>query len=132
MQPSAVLVVSARSAACCSEAEARKNGAIVSIAILDSGGHLLHFSRMDEANAGTVDIAIGKARCAAMFRRPTKAFYDGIEAGHLFFLTFPGVAGAPGGVPIVIDGKLVGAIGVSGGNGEQDAQVSGTGAAASK
>ena len=78
------------------------------------------------------ELAQQKAAAAARYRRPTKAFYDGIEAGHLFFLTFPGIAGAPGGAPIVVDGKLVGAIGVSGGNGEQDVEISGAGISASR
>ena len=60
---------------------------------------------------------------AARYRRPTKFFNDQIEGGHAFFLTFPGIIAAPGGLPLVVDGKLIGAIGISGGNGDQDTQV---------
>jgi glc operon protein GlcG len=113
-------------------AKAREIGVPNAVAVVEPTGDLVYFAKMNGAPYSAIQLAQQKAAAAARYRRPTKAFYDGIEAGHLFFLTFPGVAGAPGGVPIVIDGKLVGAIGVSGGNGEQDAQVSGVGAAASK
>jgi glc operon protein GlcG len=113
-------------------AKAREIGVPNAVAVVEPTGDLVYFAKMNGAPYSAIQLAQQKATAAARYRRPTKAFYDGIEAGHLFFLTFPGVAGAPGGVPIVIDGKLVGAIGVSGGNGEQDAQVSGAGAAASK
>jgi uncharacterized protein GlcG (DUF336 family) len=111
-------------------AKAREIGVPNAVAVVEPTGDLVYFAKMNGAPYSAIQLAQQKASAAARYRRPTKAFYDGIEAGHLFFLTFPGVAGAPGGVPIVIDGKLVGAIGVSGGNGEQDAQVSGAGAAA--
>jgi uncharacterized protein GlcG (DUF336 family) len=114
-----ITVEQAQKAAEAAMAKAKEIGVPNAVAVVEPTGDLVYFAKMDGA-------------AAARYRRPTKAFYDGLEAGHLFFLTFPGVAGAPGGVPIVIDGKLVGAIGVSGGNGEQDAQVSGAGAAAAK
>jgi uncharacterized protein GlcG (DUF336 family) len=95
-------------------------------------GDLVYFVKMNGAPYSAIQLAQQKAAAAARYRRPTKAFYDGIEAGHLFFLTFPGIAGAPGGAPIVVDGKLVGAIGVSGGNGEQDVEISGAGVSASR
>jgi glc operon protein GlcG len=113
-------------------AKAKEIGVPNAVAVVEPTGDLVYFAKMDGAPYSAIQLAQQKAAAAARYRRPTKAFYDGLEAGHLFFLTFPGVAGAPGGVPIVIDGKLVGAIGVSGGNGEQDAQVSGAGAAAAK
>jgi glc operon protein GlcG len=113
-------------------AKAREIGVPNAVAVVEPTGDLVYFAKMNGAPYSAVQLAQQKAVAAARYRRPTKAFYDGIEAGHPFFLTFPGVAGAPGGVPIVIDGKLVGAIGVSGGNGEQDIQVSSAGAAAAK
>ena len=105
------------------EAEARKNDAMVSIAILDAGGHLLHFSRMDEAHAGTVDIAIGKARCAAMFRRPTKAFAERYAAGATAVASLPNVFPFEGGVPILIGRECIGAVGASGAAAAVDGMV---------
>jgi glc operon protein GlcG len=113
-------------------AKAREIGVPNAVAVVEPTGDLVYFAKMNGAPYSAVQLAQQKAVAAARYRRPTKAFYDGIEAGHPFFLTFPGVAGAPGGVPIVIDGKLVGAIGVSGGNGEQDVQVAGAGATAAR
>jgi glc operon protein GlcG len=113
-------------------AKARELGVPNAVAVVEPSGDLVYFVKMNGAPYSAIQLAQQKAVAAARYRRPTKAFYDGIEGGHLFFLTFPGVAGAPGGVPIVIDGKLVGAIGVSGGNGDQDIEVSGAGAAASR
>lgn len=127
-----ITVEQAQKAAEAAMAKAREIGVPNAVAVVEPTGDLVYFAKMDGAPYSAVQLAQQKAVAAARYRRPTKAFYDAIEAGHPFFLTFPGVAGTPGGVPIVIDGKLVGAIGVSGGNGEQDAQVSGAGAAAAK
>jgi glc operon protein GlcG len=127
-----ITVEQAQKAAEAAMAKAREIGVPNAVAVVEPTGDLVYFAKMNGAPYSAIQLAQQKAVAAARYRRPTKAFYDGLEAGHQFFLTFPGVAGAPGGVPIVIDGKLVGAIGVSGGNGEQDAQVSGAGAAAAK
>ena len=113
-------------------AKAKEIGVPNAIAVVEPTGDLVYFAKMDGAPYSAIQLAQQKAAAAARYRRPTKAFYDGIEGGHLLFLTFPGVAGTPGGVPIVIEGKLVGAIGVSGGNGDQDVAVSGAGATAAK
>jgi glc operon protein GlcG len=121
----------AQKAAEAAMAKAREIGVPNAVAVVEPTD-LVYFAKMNGAPYSAIQLAQQKAVAAARYRRPTKVFYDCIEAGHQFFLTFPGVAGAPGGVPIVIDGKLVGAIGVSGGNGEQDAEVSGAGAAASR
>ena len=129
---SPITVEQAQKAAEAAMAKAKEIGVPNAVAVVEPTGDLVYFAKMNGAPYSAIQLAQQKAAAAARYRRPTKAFYDGIEAGHLFFLTFPGVAGAPGGVPIVIDGKLVGAIGVSGGNGDQDAQVSGAGAAAAK
>lgn len=103
-----------------------------SIAVVEPSGDLVYFIRMDGAPYSATQLSQQKAWTAARYRRPTKVFYDSVEAGHSFFLTFPGVSATPGGVPIIVDGKLIGAIGVSGGNGEQDMQVGGAGADALK
>jgi glc operon protein GlcG len=127
-----ITIEQAQKAAEAAMAKAREIGVPNAIAVVEPSGDLVYFAKMNGAPYSAIQLAQQKAVAAARYRRPTKAFYDGIEGGHPFFLTFPGVAGAPGGVPIVIDGKLVGAIGVSGGNGDQDVEVCGAGAAASR
>jgi glc operon protein GlcG len=98
------------------EAEAKKNNWPVIIAIVDSGAHLVALARMDNTQLGSVDVAIEKARCSALFRRPTKAFEDLVAGGGagVRALKTPNVLPIEGGVPIVVDGKIIGAIGVSG------------------
>jgi glc operon protein GlcG len=113
-------------------AKAKAIGVPNAVAVVEPSGDLVYFAKMTGAPYSAIQLAQQKAAAAARYRRPTKAFFDGIEGGHPFFLTFPGVVGAPGGVPLVVDGKLVGAIGVSGGNGEQDIEVSGAGVDALK
>jgi glc operon protein GlcG len=113
-------------------AKAKAIGVPNAVAVVEPSGDLVYFAKMTGAPYSAIQLAQQKAAAAARYRRPTKAFFDGIEGGHPFFLTFPGVAGAPGGVPLVVDGKLVGAIGVSGGNGDQDIEVSGAGVDALK
>ncbi len=124
----------AKKALAAAEAEAKKNNWPVAIAIVDSSGKLAAFSKMDNTQIGSVDIAIGKAVTANNFRRPTKAFQDGIAqgGGNLRILGQPGITPLEGGVPIVVDGKIIGAIGVSGVTSEQDAVVAMAGAAAAK
>ena len=102
------------------------------VAVVEPSGDLVYFAKMSGAPYSAVQLAQQKAVASARYRRPTKAFYDGIEGGHPFFLTFPGVAGAPGGAPLIVDGKLIGAIGVSGGNGDQGMAVAGAGVEALK
>ncbi len=110
----------ARRAAVAAEAEARKNGWNMAIAIAEPSGALVYFQKMDNTQYGSIKIAQAKAQTAALFRRPTKMFTDALEDGHLFFLTFEGLSAAPGGLPLIADDKLIGAIGVSGGSGHQD------------
>jgi glc operon protein GlcG len=107
------------------EAEAMKNKWNVVITILDSGGQLVLSQRLDGAQFGSVEVARDKAYSAVAFRRPTKVFQDGIEKGgaNLRLLRLTGASPLEGGVPIVVDGKVVGGIGVSGVTGEQDAQI---------
>ena len=111
------------------EAEARKNNWQVVISIVDTGGHLVMLHRLEAQNA-SVDISLGKARTAVNFRRPTKALEDGMAAGGsaLRILAVPGAMPLQGGLPIVVDGKIVGGIGVSGVLATQDEMVAKAGA----
>jgi uncharacterized protein GlcG (DUF336 family) len=115
----------AKKAVDAAQAEAAKNGWKLAIAVVSIGGYLVHFSRMDDTQFASNDIAVHKAKAAATFRRPTKAFADGLAANppNLFILTLDGVIAADGGLPIVRDNKVIGAIGCSGATGAQDAQA---------
>jgi uncharacterized protein GlcG (DUF336 family) len=114
-------------AAC--EAEARKNKWNVAIAILDDGGHPLWLERMDGATPANVEIAIGKARTAAVTRRTTKTWEDRIAGGRLAMLGMP-VLPVQGGVPIMVQNECVGAVGVSGVQSHEDEQIANAGIAA--
>ncbi|HRB29089.1 MAG: heme-binding protein [Nitrosomonas sp.] len=105
------------------EQEALANQWPVVIAILDDGGHLLYLQRLDNTQFGSIQVAIEKARAAIAFRRPTKVLEDNINQGHLRYLNLPGALPIEGGLPIVINGQFVGAIGVSGVRSNQDAQI---------
>ena len=124
----------AKVAAAAAIAEAERNGWNMAIAIVDPGGHLVFFEKMQNAQTGSVEIAIEKATSAALFRRPTKVFEDALAAGggNLRVLRLTGVIPIEGGLPIVVDGKVIGAIGVSGGSAAQDGQVALRGSAAVK
>jgi glc operon protein GlcG len=115
-------------------AEARRNHWTMAIAIVDPGGHLVYFEKMQDTQTGSVDLAIEKARTSALFRRSTRLFQDAVAAGGegLRVLRLTGAIPIEGGVPLIVDGKVVGAIGVSGGSGEQDGQVARIGAAGVK
>ena len=115
-------------------AEARKNGWTQAVAIVDTAGDLVYFEKMEGTQAGSIDIAIDKARASARFKRPTKTFQDALAAGGegWRFLTLRDVVAAEGGVPLLIDGKIVGALGVSGGTGAQDGQAASAGLTALK
>src|SRR5262245_15420764 len=115
-------------------AEARKNQWAMAVAIVDTHGELVYFERMDETQVGSVDIAIAKARSAARFKRPTKTFQDALAAGGegLRILGLDGAVPVDGGLPLVVGGKIVGAIGMSGGTSVQDGQAAAAGAAALK
>ena len=116
----------AKKAMAAAEAEAQKNNWPVVIAILDAGGNLMMLSRLDNAQWGSIDVAKQKAKAAVAFRRPTKAFQDLIAQGgaNLRLLNLTGDAGVlEGGVPVIVDGKVIGAIGVSGVTSQQDAQI---------
>ncbi|EDT02440.1 heme-binding protein [Burkholderia ambifaria] len=104
-------------------AEAEHHGWAVSIAIVDDGGHLLAFARLDGASPASSYIAHDKARAAALGRRETKAYEDMINGGRTAFLSVPLTGLLEGGVPVTVDGRIAGAIGVSGVKSEQDAQI---------
>jgi glc operon protein GlcG len=114
------------------ETEANANGWPMVIAIVDTGGHLIMLHRIDHAQNGSVDIARRKAETAVNFKRPTKVFEDAVAQGgmHLRMLAMGTLLPLEGGLPIVQDGKVVGAIGVSGMQSTQDAQVARAGLAA--
>ena len=111
-------------------AEASKRGWALNIAVLDSGGNLVSFLRMDNALLGSIPIAQHKARVAVRYRRPTKALEDGVQKADLkYLLTLDDVIASRGGIPLIEDGKIIGAIGCSGGTGSQDEAVCTVGAA---
>lgn len=124
----------ARKVAAAAEAEAKKNGWPVAIAVVDSGSHLVLLHRLDNTQYSSAQIATDKANSAVNFRRPTKAFEDVLAAGGagLRVMSFRGALPAEGGLPIIVDGKIVGGIGVSGVTGQQDGQVAKAGAEALK
>jgi uncharacterized protein GlcG (DUF336 family) len=110
--------------AAAAEAEAMKHNWAVSIAIVDDGGHLLWFQRLDGAAPISASIAPGKARTSAIGRRESKVYEDMINGGRASFLSAPGLDGMlEGGVPILKDGHCLGAIGVSGVKSSEDAQI---------
>jgi len=100
--------------------EARKHDWKLVCAVMDSGGQLVAFKRMDGAQLASIEIAQHKARASATFRRETKAFEAGIQGGNTYLVTLDGVIGSRGGIPLVDGGRLVGSIGCSGGTGSQD------------
>ena len=103
-------------------AECSKNSWNVAVAIVDTHGFLVYFERMEQTQTASMDIAVGKARSAATYRRPTRAFVDAINKGSPATATLPGTFASPGGLPIMADGKVIGAVGVSGVTGDQDEQ----------
>jgi glc operon protein GlcG len=113
----------AKSIAARAEAEAAKNKWTMVIAIVDEGGNLLFLERMDGTQLGSIDVAVEKAKTALRFKRPTKAFEDAVAGGRAAILSLPGVIAIEGGIPLVVDGKYVGAIGVSGMKSNEDGVV---------
>ena len=124
----------ARKVVAAGQAEARKNNWPVAVAIVDNHGFLVAYEKMDNTQSASVQVAIDKASSAAMYRRPTKAFQDALAGGGagLRVLNLRGASTVEGGLPIVIDGKIVGGVGVSGVNADQDGVVAKAGADALK
>jgi len=112
------------------EAEARKSNWNVCVAIVDDGGHLLHLFRMDGATPANSRIAMEKGRTAAETRRSTAMWEDRVKGGRMVMLKMPGVTPVQGGLPIVIDGECIGAVGVSGVQSHEDEQIAKAGIAA--
>jgi glc operon protein GlcG len=121
---SSITLESARKAAAPAVAEAQKNNWRMAVAVVDISGDLVYFEKMDGTQAASVSIAVDKARSSARFKRPTKALQDALAAGGagLRLLALDGAVPVEGGLPLIADGKIVGAIGVSGGTSEQDGQ----------
>ncbi|HEY6265429.1 MAG TPA: heme-binding protein [Candidatus Acidoferrum sp.] len=120
----------ARKAAAPAMAEAAKNNWTMAVAIVDPGGNLVYYEKMDNTQLGSATVAIDKARSAALFKRSTKALQDALAAGGdgLRILRLQGAVPVEGGIPLLMDGKIVGAIGVSGGTSAQDGQCAKAGA----
>lgn len=125
-----ITLENARKAAAPALAEAVKNNWNVAVAIVDPGGNLVYYEKMDNTQLGSANVAIDKAKTAAAFKRPSKAFQDALAGGGdgLRVLGLKGVTPVEGGIPLVMDGKIVGAIGVSGATSAQDAQCAKAGA----
>ena len=125
---------SAKKIAAAAIAEARKNNWAMAVAVVDTGGHLVYFERMPDTQIGSVEVSIDKAKSAVLFRRPTKSFQDTLAAGGagLRILGLTGAVPVEGGIPLIVDGKIIGAIGASGGSSDQDGNTAQAGANAMK
>src|SRR6516162_663150 len=119
----------AKKIAAAAEAEAARRHLTAVIVVVDDGGHPLLLHRLDNTQVASVEVGIGKARTAAIFRRPSKDFEDQIEQGRIAALALPGATPLQGGVPIVFEGKVIGAIGVSGNTPQEDEDIAKVGAA---
>ncbi len=126
----AINLDNARKVAAAAEAEARKNNWNATIAVVDTGGHLVYLLRLDGAQYATIPIATQKAQSAVAHRRPTKMFEDAVKGGNPQVANLPTVIAVEGGVPLIADGRVIGAIGVSGTASAQDGQIAGAGAGA--
>lgn len=124
----ALTLAAAKQIAAAAEAEATSNKFAMVITVLDDGGNLIFQERMDDAQLGSIQISMGKAHTALAFKRPTKALEDAVAGGRNAILSLPGALTVEGGLPLVVDGKVIGAIGVSGGTSQQDGQVAKAGA----
>lgn len=118
----------AKTIAASAEAEAAKRGSTVVIAIVDDGGHLILLQRLDETQVASVEVGIGKARTAAIFRRPSRVFEEQIRNGRIAALALSGATPLQGGIPIYFEGKVIGAIGVSGNTPQEDEEIAVAGA----
>jgi glc operon protein GlcG len=121
-------VDTARKVAAAAIAEGKKNGWTVAAAIVDTGGTLVYFERIDGTQNGSSEVAQQKARTSAAFKRPSKMLEDAVTSGKSQFLKLPGALPIEGGVPLLVDGKIIGAIGVSGATSAQDGQCAKAGA----
>jgi glc operon protein GlcG len=113
----------ARQVAAAADKHARENKWNVCIAIVDDGGHLIYFQRMDGTQTGSVVVSQRKAQTAISFKRPSKTFEEGVAGGRNALLGLPGAVPLEGGLPLVVDGEMIGAIGVSGVTAQQDGMI---------
>jgi glc operon protein GlcG len=118
----------AREVAAAAEKHARDNKWNVCIAIVDDGGNLVYFQRLDGTQFGSILVSQRKAQTAIAFKRPSKVFEEGVAKGRNALLGLPGAVPLEGGLPLVVDGEMVGAIGISGVTAEQDGQIAAAGA----
>ena len=122
----------AKKVAAAAEAESKKKNLNSAVAIMEPNGALVYFIKMDGTQYAAVNVAMDKALSAALYRRPTAAFDAGLRGGNTYLMTLRNMNAVPGGIPLVADGKLIGAIGVSGGSGPEDVAVAEAGVAALK
>ncbi|MDQ5987868.1 MAG: hypothetical protein CSYNP_03614 [Syntrophus sp. SKADARSKE-3] len=116
-------LAAAKKIALASAAEAEKMKINVIIAIVDAGGHLVYLERFDKAQFGSIDVAVHKARCSVAYKRPTKAFEDAVSGGKINLLTLDDICAVDGGLPIIKNGRIIGAIGLSGGTSAEDGAI---------
>lgn len=128
----ALTLEAAKKIAAAAEADARAKSARVVIVVVDDGGNLILLERLDDTQVASVNVGIGKARTAAIFRRPSKVFEDQIKNGRVAALGLPGATPLQGGIPIMVDGRVIGAIGVSGETPGQDEDIAKAGAEVAK
>src|SRR5262245_20034551 len=129
VEKTALTLEGAKRIAAAAERKARAEGARVVIAVVDEGGSLLLLERLDDTQVASVNVGIDKARTAAIYRRPSKIFEDQVKNGRVSALALHGAVALQGGVPIIVDGKVIGAIGVSGETPGQDEDIAIAGAA---
>jgi glc operon protein GlcG len=129
IEKTALTLEGAKKVAAVAEAKAKAEGARVVIAVVDEGGSLLFLERLDDTQVASVNVGIDKARTAAIYRRPSKVFEDQVKNGRVSALALHGAVALQGGVPIIVDGKVIGAIGVSGETPGQDEDIAIAGAA---
>ena len=120
----------AEKVAAAAEAEAKKRNATVVIVVVDDGGYPLLIKRLDDTQVASVEVGIGKARTAAIFRRPSAVFEEQVRSGRVAALALPGATPLQGGLPIVYQGKVIGAVGVSGNTPQEDEDIAKAGVAA--
>jgi glc operon protein GlcG len=128
VEKTALTLDGAKSIAVAAEQKAKAEGAHVVIAIVDEGGNLLVLTRLDDTQVASVNVGIDKARTAAIYRRPSKVFEDQVKNGRISALALHGAVALQGGVPIIVEGKVIGAIGVSGETPSQDEEIALAGA----
>jgi len=129
VEKTALTLEGAKQVMAAAEAKAKTEGARVVIAVVDDGGSLLLLERLDDTQIASVNVGIDKARTAAIYRRPSKVFEDQVRNGRVSALALHGAVALQGGVPILVDGQVIGAIGVSGETPQQDEDIAMSGAA---